>query len=78
MTKSRLPRIATTSAHHVAGEEFGEDAQVDEGRRADFQPVRHAAAFALDIEAELAFRIFRAEIDFSDRAPDPSVTRMNW
>ena len=57
-------------AHHVAGQKFAEDAEIDEGGRANFQAVRHAAALALDIEAELALRIFRAEIDFADRRLD--------
>src|SRR5687767_6751936 len=41
-------------AHHVAGQDLREDGEVAERRAADLQPVRGAAAFAVDVEAEFA------------------------
>src|SRR5439155_22219924 len=54
-------------AHHVVRQEPWQNAQVDEGRRADFQPVRRSSAFAVDVKAEFALRVFRAEINFTGR-----------
>src|SRR5213080_411194 len=51
--------------HHVARKHFRQDAQVHKGRRADLEAMWNAAALALDVETELAFRIFCREINFA-------------
>lgn len=50
---------------HVTGEEFRDESEVAEGGAADLETVRHAAAFGMDVETELAFGVFVAEIDFA-------------
>src|SRR6266403_4716017 len=52
-------------AHHVAWKHFRQDAQVHKGRRADLEAMWNAAALAVDVETELAFRIFCCEINFA-------------
>src|SRR5438046_10656192 len=51
-------------AYHATGQKLGQDAEVDKRRRANFQPIRHAAALAIDVNATLAFGIFRCGINF--------------
>src|SRR5439155_10245403 len=54
-------------AYHATGQKLGQDAEVDKRRRANFQPIRHAAALAIDVKTKLAFGIFRCEINFARR-----------
>src|SRR2546423_14132843 len=55
-------------AERTAGQKFGQDAEVHKRGRADFQPVRHTAALAVDIKSKLALRIFGSEINFARRS----------
>src|ERR1017187_10096419 len=57
-------------ADHVAGHEGGKDAEIAKRGRADFQAVRRAAAFAVDVKAQLALGILRAKKDFAGRRVD--------
>src|ERR1051326_8655670 len=57
-------------ADHVTREQPGEDAEVDEGRGPDFEPVGRASAFAVDVETELALGGFGPEIDLAGRRVD--------
>src|SRR5947207_12124335 len=52
-------------AHHVVRQQPGQDAQVDKGRRADFQTMRRSTALAVDVKAEFALRILRPEINLA-------------
>src|SRR2546423_9290084 len=58
-------------ADHVARQCSGQNAQIDEGRRADLQAVRRPPSLAVDIEPELAFGIFVAEINLTRRRINP-------
>src|SRR4029077_9400653 len=55
----------------ATGQKLRQDAEVHEGWGANFQPIRNAAASAVDVEAELAFGIFGSEIDFARRRIEP-------
>ena len=55
----------------MAWQELGNNAQVDEGRRADLEAVRNPSALAVDVEAELSLGILRAEVDLATRGIDP-------
>ena len=50
--------------HHATGKHLREDADVAERGRADFQAVGDSPAFAINVESQLALRVFRTEIDF--------------
>src|SRR5206468_8831408 len=51
--------------HHATREQFRQYAQIHKRWRADFETMRDAAAFAVDVKTELTLRIFSREIDFS-------------
>ena len=63
--EDRRPRRSS-----CAGQQLRQDAEVHERGRANLQPVRHAAALAVDVKAQLALRILRAEINFARRRID--------
>src|SRR2546423_8289840 len=54
-------------AYHATGQKFRKNAQVHKGWRTNFQPMRDASSFAVDVEPQLAFGIFRGEINFARR-----------
>src|SRR2546423_7394095 len=58
-------------AEGTAGQKFGQDAEIHKRGCANFQPVRHAAALAVDVKAELAFRILGGEINFARWSVQP-------
>src|SRR5437763_5672174 len=72
----------TQDGHHIAdrvfGQHPGQDAQVNEGGRADFQAVRRSTPLAVDVKAQFALRVFGAEINLAGGALTPWVTSMNW
>src|SRR5438132_10941216 len=52
-------------AHHATGQKLRQDTKVHKRWRANFQPIRHAAASAVDIKTKLALGIFCCEINFA-------------
>ena len=67
MTKSRLPSTAGTSLTRQPGKSSGRILRFTKRWRANFQPIRNAAASAVDVKAKLALGIFGSEIDFARR-----------
>src|SRR6266481_3618275 len=55
----------------ATGQKLRQDTEVHEGGRANFQPIRNAAASAVDVKAKLALGIFGSEIDFARRRIEP-------
>src|SRR5436853_5005778 len=53
--------------NHVTGQQFRKNAQIHKRRRANLQPIRNAAAAAVDVKSELALGVLRAEINFARR-----------
>src|SRR5262245_461885 len=57
--------------NQATGQKLGQDTEVHERWRTNFQPVRNAASSAVDVKAKLTFGIFCAEIDFAGRRVEP-------
>lgn len=57
-------------ADHVAGQEFRNDAQIDEGGGADLEAVGNSTSLAVDVETKLSLRILCAKINLSSGRVD--------
>src|SRR5215216_3264852 len=57
--------------NQTTGQKLRHNTEVHERWRTNFQPIRNAAASAVDVKAKLALGIFGAEIDFARRRIEP-------
>src|SRR4029077_20567363 len=54
-------------ANQATGQKLRQDTKVHEGWGANLQPIRNAAASAVDVKAKFSFWIFGSEGDFTPR-----------